>query len=69
MKVDLSKIEFLISEATNVNLSLEELNVAKEILNTLNKNAKSISSPIDILVFCKDALRYNPVSEFIYTEL
>lgn len=69
MKVDLSKIEFLISEATNVNLSLEELNVAKEILNTLNKNAKSISSPIDILVFCKDALRYNSVSEFIYTEL
>lgn len=65
MKIDLSTVEILISEKTNILLTNEELIVVKEILNTLNRNAVSISSPIEILEFCSEALKYNPVSEFI----
>lgn len=65
MKVNLEKVEDLIIKDKQILLMDEELKVAKEILNTLNKNAESISSPSKILNFCKEALNYNPVSEFI----
>lgn len=65
LEVDLAKVEILINEKMNIELSLKEVDTAKEILNTLSKNAESISSPTEILKFCNEALKYNPVSEFI----
>lgn len=46
-------------------LDESEIKVAKEILNIFSANEYTISLATDVLEFCKTALKYNAVNEFI----
>lgn len=63
--LELVDIEYLVCEKRSFNLTQEELEVAREILNVLHENSESISSPPQILDFCTECLEYNPVPKFI----